>query len=400
MQIKLQVALITPLIHVKGYAAPETKTAVEQARLLLEQADALGETPEDPLQLFTVLFGLTAASIVAFNGDVSRDLAAHFLVLAEKQKASFPLVLAHNLLGASSLYRGDFAEARAHLGQGFALYDPAEHRPLATRFGQDVKVVILCWRALALWLLGRPMAALADAEQALNSARKIGQAGTLMYALNNASFTLTFCGRYAAAKALLDEVLPLAEEKGTSYWKAFGIMGRGSLMALTGNASNAARLIASGIALFRSTGATLFVPLHLSYLARAYAALGQLDDAWRCIGEAMTAAEATKEKWHEAEVHRIAGEVALMAPRRDVSEAEVYFGRSLAVARKRQARSWELRTATSMARLWRDQGKRDQARDLLAPVYGWFTEGFDTLDLKEAKKLLDELVWPLSGDRD
>jgi predicted ATPase len=221
-----------------------------------------------------------------------------------------------------------------------------------------------------------------------------------MYALTTASFTLTFCGRYAAAKALLDEVLPLAEEKGTSYWKAFGIMGRGSLMALTGNASNAAPLIASGIVLFRSTGATLFVPLHLSYLASAYAALGQLDDAWRCIGEAMTAAEATKEKWHEAEVHRIAGEVALMAPRRDVSEADVYFGRSLAVARKRQARSWELRTATSMARLWRDQGKRDQARELLAPVYGWFTEGFDTLDLKEAKKLLDELVWPLSGDRD
>ena len=151
-------------------------------------------------------------------------------------------------------------------------------------------------------------------------------------------------------------------------------------------------MITSGITALRSTGATVLVPLCLSYLARAYAELGQFDDAWRCIGEAMTAVETTKERWCEAEINRIAGEIALKSPEPDAAKAEAYFERALAVARKQQAKSWELRAAMSMARLWRDQGKRHEARDLLAPVYGWFTEGFDTLDLKEAKALLDELA--------
>jgi predicted ATPase len=135
----------------------------------------------------------------------------------------------------------------------------------------------------------------------------------------------------------------------------------------------------------------VFTPFYLSYLARAHAALGHFDEAWQCLGEATTAMETTKERWCEAEVHRMAGEIALMSPQPDAAKAEAYFERALVVAREQQAKSWELRTAMSMARLWRDQGKRDEARDLLAPVYGWFTEGFDTLDLKEAKALLDEL---------
>ena len=129
----------------------------------------------------------------------------------------------------------------------------------------------------------------------------------------------------------------------------------------------------------------------MSHLAGAYAELGQFEDAWRCIGEAMTAMETTKERWCEAEIYRVAGEIALMSPEPDAAKAQAYFERALAVARKQQAKSWELRAAMSMARLWRDQGKPQQARDLLAPIYGWFTEGFDTLDLKEAKALLEEL---------
>jgi predicted ATPase len=126
-------------------------------------------------------------------------------------------------------------------------------------------------------------------------------------------------------------------------------------------------------------------------LARAHAELGQFEEAWRCIGEAMTAVETKKEKWCEAEVHRVAGEIALKSPERDATKAQAYFERALSVARAQQAKSWELRAATSMARLWRDQGKRQQAREILAPIYGWFSEGFDTLDLKEAKALLHEL---------
>jgi predicted ATPase len=123
-----------------------------------------------------------------------------------------------------------------------------------------------------------------------------------------------------------------------------------------------------------------------------YAQLGQFEDAWSCIGETMTAIETTGERWWEAEVHRVAGEIVLMSPQPDTAKAQAHFERALAVARQQQAKSWELRAAISMARLWRDQGKREEARELLAPVYGWFTEGFDTRDLEEAKALLRELA--------
>ena len=136
----------------------------------------------------------------------------------------------------------------------------------------------------------------------------------------------------------------------------------------------------------------MWVPLYLSYLARAYADIGNFEDAWRCIGEAITAVETAKEKLWETEIHRTAGEIALKSPEPDAAKAQAYFERALSVARAQQAKSWELRAAMSMARSWRDQGKRDEARELLAPVYAWFTEGFDTFDLKQAKALLDELA--------
>jgi predicted ATPase len=150
-------------------------------------------------------------------------------------------------------------------------------------------------------------------------------------------------------------------------------------------------MITSGITALRSTGATFGLPAFLSHLARAYAALGQFDDAWRCIGEAITGIETNKESWYEAEVNRTAGEIALRSPEPDAAKAQAHFERAIAIARAQQAKSWELRAATSLARLWRNQGKPQQARELLAPVYGWFTEGFDTRDLKEAGALLDEL---------
>jgi predicted ATPase len=161
---------------------------------------------------------------------------------------------------------------------------------------------------------------------------------------------------------------------------------------MTGHALEGVQMITSGFPAFRKTGTTTWMPLYLSYLARGYAELGRLNDAWRCIGEAMTTEKTTKEEWNEAEVNRTAGEIALKSPEPDTAKAEVYFERALAVAREQQAESWELRAAMSMARLWRNQGKRDEASELLAPVYGWFTEGFDTRNLKEAKSLLEELV--------
>jgi predicted ATPase len=162
-------------------------------------------------------------------------------------------------------------------------------------------------------------------------------------------------------------------------------------LALTGRASDAIEMLISGITAYQATGAVLYMPLYLPHLARVHAELGQFEEAWRCVGEAMTAVETTKEKWREAEIHRTAGELTLMSPEPDAAKAEAHFERAIAIAREQKAKSWELRAATSMARLWRDQGKRQQARELLAPIYSWFSEGFDTLDLKQAKALLDEL---------
>jgi class 3 adenylate cyclase/predicted ATPase len=390
-QIELQVALITPLIHVKGYAAPETKTAVEQARLLIERAEALGEPPEDPLVMFSVLYGYWVANYIAFSGDVARELATQFLALAEKREAAVPVMIGHRIMATSLMWTGDIAKGRAHLDRAIAFYDPAEHRPLATRFGQDSRVTCLCFRSMTLWLLGYPAAARDDVDQALKEAQEIGQAATLMFALGTASRPYVYCGNYATAKKLVDELVVLADEKDNLFRKAEGMLVQGCVLALTGKASEAVQMLTSGITAWRSTGATLFMSSWLSNLAWAYAGLGQFDDARRCIAEAMTAVETTKETLFEAEVNRIAGEIAQMSPEPDAAKAEAYFERALAVARTQQAKSWELRAAMSLARLKRDQGKRDEARALLAPVYGWFTEGFDTLDLKEAKTLLDEL---------
>ena len=389
-EIKLRVALIAPLIHVKGYAATETKVAAEQAHSLIGQAEALGEPLEDPLQLFSVLYAFWVANYTAFNGDVSCDLATQFLALAEKKRATFPLLRGHSLMGVSLLGKGEIAKGRGHLDQAIALYDPTVHRPLAARFGQDAEATMLVLRSFALWMLGFPDAALRDADASLEKARETGQAATLMHNLGHRAAIFRLFGNYAVAVADTQELLLLAEEMGSPFWKASGTMNHASVLALTGSPLDATKMLSSGISAWRTMGASIFLPMYLPNLARAHAELGQFEEAWRRIGEAMTTTETTKEKWFEAEVHRVAGEIALMSPEPDAAKAEAYFERALAVARQQQAKSWELRAAMSMARLWRDQGKPQQARELLAPIYGWFTEGFDTRDLKEAKALLEE----------
>jgi predicted ATPase len=241
-------------------------------------------------------------------------------------------------------------------------------------------------------MLGYPGTALAEAAHPFNAAREMGHAPTLLFALFSGTFTRIFSRDYEAANAHIDECVALAEEKGAGYFKVFAAAQRGCVLALTGKASAAVEMISAGMAGFRSTGATVWSTSFLSYLALAYADLGKFDDAWRCISETMTVVETTKEKWFEAELNRIAGEVVLKSPEHDAANAELYFERALTVARQQQAKSWELRAAMSLARLWRDQGKVQQANELLAPVYGWFTEGFDTRDLKEAKALLEVLA--------
>jgi predicted ATPase len=388
-QIKLQVALIPPLIWVKGATTPETIAAAERACLLVEQAEARGEPPDDPLVQFSVLYGLWVA--VPFDGDVCRGLAAQFLALAAKQQTTAPRLIGHRIMGHTLFHIGEFVEAKAHFDKGLALYNAVEHRPLATRFWVDSRIMILCYRSLAAWVLGYPAAAISDSDQAVGDGRDIGHPGSLMYALLLAPFTHAFCGNCATATALVNKVTALADEKGSLITRAIATLVQAEIFALNDDATAALQSNIDGLNAFRLTKQTVFIPIYLSWLARTYAKLGKFDDAWGCIGEAVTAIETRKETWCEAEVNRVAGEIELRSPAGDLLKAQSYFERALAVARQQQAESWELRAAMSLARLWRDQGKVQQARELLAPVYGWFTEGFDTRDLKEAKALLDEL---------
>jgi len=240
-------------------------------------------------------------------------------------------------------------------------------------------------------MLGFPKAALTDADQAVSEARQIGHAVTLMFALSNGVVTQMLGGRYKVATAQNNELCALADEKGSGFFKSEGLVHKGGLLAFTGKAA-ALDVTTRGITALKSTATTHGLTFVLSCLAKIYADLGRYDDACRTIGEALAMIEASRERLMEADVKRMAGEIALMLPEPDAAKAEAYFECALAVARQQQAKSWELRAAMSMARLWRDQGKREEARDLLAPVYGWFTEGLDTLDLKEAKALLHELV--------
>ena len=391
-QIRLQIGLANALYHANGMVAAETKAAFDRARGLIERAQEIGEHLEDPLLLYSILYGFFIGKFITFDGDAARALATEFLTLAEQQTGTAPLMIGHRLLGNLLLCMGEPAGALSHLDRSLALYDPAAHGPLAMQFGHDVRAAIHAFRAMALWLLGYPASAQAENDRAVQAARDTNHVPTLLFTLACTTITELCCRDHARASAQAGECRPLASETGVVIWSAYADEQQGCVSLLSGKPSDAVSMISSGLAECRSIGATVWTTSWSADLAWAYAQLGQFDDAWRCIGEANHAIETAKEKWYEAEVSRLAGEITLRAVPQDVAKAEACFANALAVARQQQAKSWELRAAMSLARLWRDQGKPQQARELLAPVYGWFTEGFAMLDLQEARALLGSLA--------
>jgi len=309
LRIRLQVELSNALIHTKGHASPQTQAAFDQAQRWMEEAQAQGEAPEDPLVLYSILYGSWVANRMKFQGDVVLPLARRFQELAEADRATVPLMIGHMIAGISLVLTGDLARGRAELDRAVALYDPGVHRPLATRFGHDVRVSAAAWRAFAAWALGDAEAALADVDLALSDARKMEHAASLMFALSHGALTLLHATRYERARDLIDQLIDLAESKGTDYWKAYGFVLQGWLAALTGDPAHAVGKITTGMEIMRSTGATAYAPWYLSILARACADLGRLEEARRHSAEAVAVMQATDERWCEPDIRRRANEI-------------------------------------------------------------------------------------------
>jgi class 3 adenylate cyclase/predicted ATPase len=352
-QIALQIELANALIHTKGHAAPETRAAFDHARALIEHAEKLGDARDDPLVLFSVLYGFWVASRMSFHADVTRELAVQFQALAEQRQASTPMMIGRLLMGISLVLAGELATGSAELDQVVATYRYADHRPLAMRFGHDVLVSALAWRAFSRWALGRTDAATADVERAIREARELGHAATLMYALAHLSLTLIYMGRLESAVELACELMQLADEKGSRFWHAYGELLHGRVLALEGQHHSAVDIIEAGISAMRSTGATAYAPWYLSILGATYARIGRLGDAQRCSEEAFLRINESGECWQEAEACRIAGEMALAFEPPNVEQARAHFERSLGVAKQQRAKSFELRAAESLAQLAR-----------------------------------------------
>ena len=390
-QLVLQVALATTLVHIQGYAAPEVINAFEDARLLVERARSLGEQPTDLLLQFSIMYGLWVANYVAIDANRMLERAKEFLDLAEGQQSSAPKLVGHRIMGTSLFMQGRFDGALIHLNQAVAMYQPEQHRGLTTRFSQDIGISALSFRSWTLWHLGYPDAAVKDAKELLAKARDLGEVTTLTYALFHVVIPEVLSGRVAEAEVRLDELMSLTERHGLFFWKSLGLFLQGWCLYLSGRATDAARTLNAAFAMYSSTGSTLFTPIFLGILAGAYAQEGRMKESLEAINEGLLAVERTNERWAEAELYRLLGELRLSAPGSDHKEAEQCLQKSMAIARRQHAKSYELRTASSMARYYLKCDNRTKARDALAPVFGWFSEGSGTPDLEDANALMQSL---------
>jgi predicted ATPase len=284
-------------------------------------------------------------------------------------------------------YLGDLALSRFHLEQGSALYDLQQYRSHAFRYGLDpgVNCLLVAW---PLWLLGYPDQALEGSREALTLAQELSHPYSLAYALQSAMRLHRFRREVQAAREQAEALVTLSNQQGFAQWLAGGTMMCGWALMVQGQEGEGMAQMRHGLTAWRAMGIEAGLPYWLAMLAEAYGSTGQVEAGKRVLAKALTLVDTTEERWWEAELHRLKGGLLLALPTDNAAEAETCFHQALAIARHQQARSLELRAAMSLARLWQQQDKRTDARELLAPIYGWFTEGFDTADLQEAKALL------------
>jgi class 3 adenylate cyclase/predicted ATPase len=382
--LTLYIALGAALQIAKGLAAPEVEQAYTQAHALCQQ---VGETP----QLVPVLFGLWRFYNARSKLHTARELGDTLLRPAQRAHDPALAVIAHYALGATWFCLGALPAAHTHLEEGSARYTPDQRRAPVFRIGQDPGVACRVNAAQTLWLLGYPDQALAHIHEALALAHELSHPYSLAYARGWAAIGSQFRRDVAAVHEHAEAAIALATEPGFPFWAAMGTSLCGWALAMQGWGEEGMAQVRQGIAGCRATGAALFVPYFCTLLADVSDHLGHTEDGVQALAEAHTLVEQQEERWWEAEICRLRGVLLLRQPGTPQAEAETWLQRALDVARRQEAKSLELRAARSLARLWKRQGKRHEAHELLAPIYGWFTEGFDTADLQEAKALLEEV---------
>jgi predicted ATPase/DNA-binding winged helix-turn-helix (wHTH) protein/class 3 adenylate cyclase len=384
-ELDLQIVLGPALMATKGQAAPEVEQIYARARALCLQ---IGETP----QLFPTLRGLCRFYQSRGPLPMSRELGEQLYRLAQRAPATTPRLEAHDALGTTLFLLGEYPAARMHLEQGVALTDPAVQRTLVLSHGVAPGVRCLGLAATTLWCLGYPTQAVQRSQEALALAQALAHHQSLAYAQHNAAVLYHRRREVLGVQAQAEALLTLATTQGLPLWVGHGTLWQGWALAVQGPSEAALAQMHHAVAAVLATGQSLSQPYQLVLLAEAAEYTGQLEEGLRLLAEALTAFAASGRGDMLTEAYRLRGELLLRQGLPDMAQAEACCQQALAVARRQQAKSWELRAAMSLSRLWRQQRKRDEACELLASIYGWFTEGFDTADLQDAKALLEELA--------
>ncbi len=389
--LELVVLLGQAMIAGRGYAAAETKEVLLQAKALIDEST-------DPAQKFSILYGIWACNYVGGEVILQRDAALDFMREAESHDDTAALCLAHRTLGTTYVTMGEFAAGCRHLERARALYSAEEHARFRYQYGQDIGATALCYLSWALWHLGYFDQASEVAAEAVRRAEEVSHPHTLAYTICHARGMMDIFRRCPdETQSYAGSIVSLCLEHGFPFWAAGGRILNGWAATCQGETETGLELLREGLAAWRKTGARLWLPIFLALEAEAHAKAGHSDTALAVIEEALLISEETGERWAIAEVLRIKAGL-LLAAGRPAAEVEALLVNSREIARHQQARSWELRTACDLARLWQHQDRAAEALQLVKAIFDQFTEGFETADLRNAKTLLAELE--LTGARE
>jgi predicted ATPase len=383
-EVDMHIVLGGSLIATQGFAAPEVEQTYSHAQHLCQHLT-------EPQRLFPVLRGLWNYYANRAEQQTAHALGEQLLTLAQQAQDSAMLMAAHRALGSTLFWLGAATSAHTHFAQGIALYDPEQHRASAFLYGEDAGVMCCSRAAWALWYLGYPDQGLTRVDEAVTLAQQSAHPFSLSFALSCAAQFHQHRREGRAAQERADAAILLATDQGFPFFMAYGAILRGWALVQQGQAQEGIEQLHQGLTAWQATGAETARSYFLALLADVHGAMRQPEAGLTVVAEALTHADKTGERWYEPELHRLKGELLLQQALDHQAEAESCFHHALDIARNQQAKSLELRAATSLARLWQQQRKRDEARQVLAAVYNWFTEGFDTVDLKDAKTLLDAL---------